>query len=336
MMNQINKCSHTGFWITIGILSLFILISFTMNFGLLIGLASSGDKSIRSGENAEDEFPQYTERWSFGDGDVKVVRISVEGVIFRERKEGFFGKPYDKVESLLRQIRAARQDEDVRGIILEVSSPGGGLTSSDEIYHALKRFKESREDRKLIAFTRDMSASGGYYLSMPADWIIAEPTAIIGSIGVIMQTLNWQGLSERIGITDTTIKSGENKDILNPFHEVPPEQLALLQNIVDTFYDRFFDIVQTARGVSKEKLKSLADGRVVTAEDALENDLIDQIGYWEDAVSKTAELLGEESIRVVRYEHRPTFFEMFSIHSPISLPSLSAPEAPRFMYLWKP
>jgi len=335
-MNQIKKCSHTGFWVTIGILSLFILISFTMNFGLLIGLAGSGEKAIRSGEEAEDEFPRYTERWSFGDGDAKVVRISVEGVIFRERKEGFFGKPYDKVESLLRQIRAARQDEDVRGIILEVSSPGGGLTSSDEIYHALKRFKESREDRKIVAFTRDMSASGGYYLSMPADWIIAEPTAIIGSIGVIMQTLNWQGLSERIGITDTTIKSGENKDILNPFHEVPPEQIELLQSIVDTFYDRFFDIVQTARGVSKEKLKSLADGRVVTAEDALENNLIDQIGYWEDAVSKTAELLGEESIRVVRYEHRPTFFEMFSIHSPISLPSLSVPEAPRFMYLWKP
>ena len=248
---------------------------------------------IRSAGKAEDEFPTFTEKWSYGSGDVKAVRIAVEGPIFRESEESFFGIKYDKIEAILRQIRAAKNDEAVKAIILEVDSPGGDLTASDEIYKALQDFKQSADGRKIIVFVRNMAASGGYYVSAPADWIIAEPTSIIGSIGVIMQTLNWKGLSEKIGLTDVTIKSGTNKDLLNPFRDVSPEQLAQLQEMIDSMYRQFFTIVQTNRNIEAESLKAIADGRIFSADLALKNRLIDQIGYWEDAVTKTAELLGE-------------------------------------------
>jgi protease-4 len=173
---------------------------------------------------------------------------------------------------------------------------------------------------------------------MPADWIIAEPTAIVGSIGVILQTLNWKGLSDRIGVTDTTVKSGTNKDLLNPFHDVPPEQLAMLQEVIDTLYRRFFTIVQTSRNIDSNLLASIADGRVLSVDVALQKRLIDQIGYWDDAVKKTAELLGQPSIKIVRYEHKPDFFEMLAqIRSPLDLSRLAqSGPGPKFMYLWRP
>ncbi|OQA29192.1 MAG: putative signal peptide peptidase SppA [Verrucomicrobia bacterium ADurb.Bin345] len=334
---QKDNCSHAGFWITISLLAVLVIASLAANMGLLIGLAAAGAAQGPGGE-AEDEFPFFVERWSYGTGTTKVVRIPVEGIIFREAQSSFFGRRFDKVEAVLRQIRAATADEEMRGIILEVNSPGGELTASDEIYEALRLFKERDDRRRIVAFTRNVSASGGYYVSMQADWIVAEPTAIVGSIGVIMQSLNWKGLSDRIGITDTTIKSGTNKDLLNPFRDVPPEQLALLQEVVDTFYNRFFDIVRTSRGLDAETLKPIADGRIVSAEVALKHKLIDQVGYWEAAMAKAAELLGETSLQIIRYEHRPSFSELFaSVRSPaLDFGSLTRVEAPRFMYLWQP
>ena len=291
------------------------------------------------GGKAEDEFPTFTEKWSYGSGDVKTVRIVVEGPIFRESEESFFGLRYDKIEAILRQIRAAKNDAAMKAIILEVDSPGGDLTASDEIYKALQDFKEDAEDRKLVVFVRNMAASGGYYVSAPADWIIAEPTSIIGSIGVIMQTLNWKGLSEKIGLTDVTIKSGTNKDLLNPFRDVSSEQVAQLQEMIDAMYQQFFRVVQTNRNIETKGLQAIADGRIFSADVALKHQLIDQVGYWEDAVAKTAELLGEKSIKIVRYERRPEFFEMLSqIRSPVSFSRFSLSEAttPRLLYLWRP
>lgn len=334
-MEQPRKCSHVGFWVIIGILGLSLVISFAMNLGLMIGLAGGGAAS--AGGKAEDEFPKLTEKWSYGKGDVKAVRIAMDGTIFRESGESLFAAKYDKIESVLRQIRAAQNDKDVKAIILEVNSPGGDLTPTDEIYRALLDFKNSAEGRKVVAFIKGIGASGGYYITTPADWIIAEPTAILGSIGVIMQTLNWKVASEKIGITDTTIKSGTNKDLLNPFHVVPPEQLAQLQELTDTLYQRFFDVVRTCRNIETEYLRTVADGRIFTADYALENKFIDQIGYWNDVAAKTAELLGQATVKIVRYEHRPSFFELFSeVRMPLSFSRLVESATPRFMYLWRP
>ncbi|MCX7010843.1 MAG: signal peptide peptidase SppA [Kiritimatiellaeota bacterium] len=270
-MVEERKCSHVGFWIVLILFGLGLGVSLLLNFGLIVGMAvthTPGPELMARG--GEDEFPRLNERWSYGKGRVKAVRISVEGAIFRERVDGLFSSQrYDKVEDILRQIRAAQSDDSVHAIILEVDSPGGAVTPSDEIYRALNEFKASTSSRKVVVFVRDLAASGGYYVSMAADRIICEPTAIVGSIGVIMETINIKGLSEKIGITDVTIKSGVNKDLLNPFHDVSPEQRALMQKLIDDMYIRFLGIVVKGRNSDLETMRPLADGRVFSADEAL-------------------------------------------------------------------
>jgi len=329
--------STVGFWIIIGLLVLGLLISLGLNTGLVVALMTKGSHGLDLHEQGVDEFPVLTEVWSYGEGEVKAVRIPVTGVILRGGEETMLGSTPDMVESILQQIRAAQNDDEVRALIIEVDSPGGGVTASDEIYAALQRFKASREDRVITVFVRDMAASGGYYVAVAGDWLIAEPTSVIGSIGVILQSFNMKGLSEKIGVRDVTIKSGANKDLLNPFEEVSPEQRALLQRMIDAMYNRFVGLVQEGRPIEAEKLKSLADGRIFVSDEALEHKLIDQIGYWDDAVAKTAELLEEASVRVIRYEQDPDFFSwLTAVRLNLSPTSWFRHERPRLQYLWQP
>jgi protease-4 len=283
-----------------------------------------------------DEIPKLEETWSSGSGDVKVVRIPLDGVIMRAEEEGFLTVRTDMVESILTQVRAAERDPDMRAIILEVNSPGGGVTPSDEIYNALSKFRASRPDRRVVVFVRDLGASGAYYAAMAGDFIIAEPTAVVGSIGVIMQSMNFKGLSDKIGITDVTIKSGANKDMLNPFQSVNSNQVALLQVLIDEMQDRFSGIVAESRKIDRAARPELFDGRIFSAATALDNGLIDQIGYWDDALARTAQLLDTGALRVVRYEPQRTFFEqLMEGKSPVVLPGLKL-QSPQFLYLWKP
>jgi protease-4 len=239
------------------------------------------------------------------------------------------------VASILAQVRAAERDPDMRAIILEVNSPGGGVTPSDEIYNALRGFRNSRPDRRVVVFIRDLGASGAYYAAMAGDFIIAEPTAVVGSIGVIMQTMNFQGLSEKLGITDVTIKSGANKDMLNPFQAVNTNQVALLQTLIDEMQTRFRGIVAESRKLDPST-PDLFDGRIFSASDALKKGLIDEVGYWNDALACTAQLLDTGALRVVRYEPQRTFFEqLLEGKSPVVLPGLKL-HSPQFLYLWKP
>ncbi|HOW98378.1 MAG TPA: signal peptide peptidase SppA [Kiritimatiellia bacterium] len=335
-MDKTHSGSHVGFWAVILLLLIALVGSLAMNAGLLLGRALTGWSPEE--EEAEDEFPAFDEVWSWGEGEAKVVRIPIQGELFHYVSEGsLFSPSFDPIESILRQIRAAQNDEDVVALILEVSSPGGDMTSADEIYQAVQKFKASGEDRRVIAHVQDLAASGGYYAILPADRIVAEPTAMLGSIGVIMQTLNWKTLGEKLGIADTTIKSGEHKDLLNPFREVSEEQRAILQKIVDSAYSRFFDLVVTNRGVEPAKLRELADGRVFDASVALEGGLIDDIGYWTDVLDQLPEVTGEDSVKIVRYSHSLTFSDWLgSVHARFRWPRWIQSDAPRLMYLWRP
>lgn len=284
----------------------------------------------------QDELPRLTETWSYGSGTVKAVRIALDGIIMRSEEGGLFAARTDPVASLLTQVRVAANDPDMRAIILEVNSPGGGVTPSDEIYNALRSFRQSRPDRRIVVFVRDLGASGAYYAAMASDFIVAEPTAVVGSIGVILQSINLQGLSEKIGITDVTIKSGANKDLLNPFQPVNTNQVELLQKLINTMQARFRNIVAESRSLDPSTCPELFDGRIFSAEDALEKGLIDQIGYWDDALAATAKLLDSGALRVVRYEPERTFFEqLIEGKSPVVLPNLKL-HSPQFLYLWKP
>lgn len=327
-----NNGSKVGCWIVVAILGLMLFGSFLTNIGLTAALFS-GSASAGGMEYAQDEFPSFEEVWSYGDGDTKVVRIGLQGVIMRGRQERLFGSEPDMVESILSQIRAATLDDEVKAIMLEVDSPGGAVTPSDEIYAALERFKRADEERCVMVFVRDLCASGGYYAAMAGDYIMAEPTAIVGSVGVIMQTLNMKGLGEKIGLSSVTIASGANKDMLNPFEEVNPQHLEMLQELVDSMQDRFASIVVDSRRLEH---RDLLDGRVFNVNQAVEENLIDGVGYWEDAVDKLAGLMDVDDIYMVRYSTPLTFFEsMFGAKTP-KIPDFEAVEAPRFLYLWKP
>ncbi len=330
--------SRAGVWIAIIFLVLALGFSVVFNIVLGIGLVAGGFSGANADHgHAVDQFPHLDEEWSYGQGDVKVVRIPVQGLIMRQSEAGLFGPGMDPVADILTQIRAATHDDMVRAIILEVDSPGGGITPSDEIYNALRMFRESDEDRRILVFIRDLAASGGYYVSMAADWLIAEPTSLVGSIGVIMQTLNWSEMSRKIGITDTTITSGEHKDLLNPFRDVNEAEVQMLQGLVDDMYAHFVTIVTTSRELESEQLDELTDGRVFSAPQALEHNLIDQLGYWDDAVNKTADLLGEADIQVIRYIQPYSFMDfLMSVRNPLPDFNAIAHDSPRMMYLWRP
>ncbi len=339
-MNIPTRRSPTGFWIVIVILGLGLCLSVLANLGLLLGLACMGKGSAPTRSEAEDEFPNLKETWSYGRGSVKAARIPLSGVIMRASEAGLFGTGLDQVETVLRQIRSAQNDDAVKAIILEIDSPGGAITPTDEIYRALGEFKVSAEDRKVVVLVQGMAASGGYYVAMASDWIIAEPTALIGSISVIIQTLNWKVLSDKLGIQDVTIKSGNNKDLLNPFREVNPEQLIMFQEIVNNFHQHFVDIVAKGRGLDEATLQATCDGSIFSATEAKQRNLIDQTGYWSDTVAKTAELLGQSSVRVVRYEEKSNFANWLTkLRGPdlqVGLPRWLNADGPRIMYLWRP
>ena len=332
------KCSHTGFWIALTLLVLALAGSVLLNLGLAAGLAARGmAPRTPARRGGEDEFPALREIHSRGAGPVKAARIQVGGVIVRQSGGGLFSPITDLTQSILDQIRVAKQDDAVQALLIEVDSPGGAITPVDEIHRALTAFRESRPDRRVVVYVRDMAASGGYYIAVAGDRIIAEPTALVGSISVILQTLNWHELSERIGVRDTTIKSGRNKDLLNPFREVDAEQVALLQDVVDHLHERFAGHVRQGRGLSAEALGSLADGRILTSAEALEHRLIDRIGSHADALDLVHELLETDRVKFVRYERTQRFSDWLArLRTPIQWDVLSPIRPPRFAYLWQP
>ena len=301
-----NKTWTLAICIPLGLILLYICMS------SLTGDGSTGHSGLFNMElRGIDEFPGMEEIWSFGKGDTKAARIDISGVIVQGKDGSIFSIAMDPVETAIRMIRTATQDEDVKAIILVVDSPGGGITASDIIYNELKNFKKSDPSRKIVALFGDVAASGGYYVAAASDHIIAHPTTITGSIGVLISSLNLKGFGDKYGIKTVTITSGKNKDMLNPFKDLTEEQQKLLQSTIDEMYHRFVEVVATGRTLPEDEVIKIADGRILTANEALKNKLIDHIGYWEDAVSETCRLLKVDSVKVIRYQEPFTLSALF-------------------------
>ena len=319
--------------------------------GSLAGLAILGTgaaifgigKAAANSKHPLEERPRFKERWTYGNGGDKIIHIRLEGPIMRERPTGnVLGGMQDPVNQVILQIRAAEADPEVKGIIFEVNSPGGAVTPSDEIYEQLRRFKEKHPTRHILVFVRDLAASGGYYASMASDWIIAEPTSVVGSIGVIIQSFNVKGLGDKHGVAVTTITSGDNKALLNPFDDPQPEHIEIFQELVDDMYNNFVSIVAIGRDLKEEDVRKLADGRVFTAKKAKEVNLIDEIGYWDDAVDKMAKLRKDKSVYVAQYyTPTPSLMEaLLGAKTPTPTPTLDAAldklDTPSIQYRWMP
>src|SRR5262245_25067286 len=193
----------------------------------------------------------------------KVALIDVEGMLLNARGRSRFGSGDNPVSLFRERLDAAAQDRRVKAVVLRINSPGGAVTASDIMYQDLCHFRKET-GKPVVACMMDVAASGAYYLAVGCDRVYAHPTTVTGSIGVIMSLYNASGLLGMIGVNSDPIKSGPNKDLGNPARPMTPEERAILQGMVDCFYDQFVQVVVRGRGLPEERVRALADGRVYT------------------------------------------------------------------------
>ena len=210
-----------------------------------------------------------------GSGNDKILLVDVSGMISSEDKESFYTYP-SMIATIKEELTRASRDESVKALVLRINTPGGTVTASDIIHHELKLFKASRKI-PVIASIMDVGASGGYYIASAADRILAHPSTVTGSIGVIMLTVNAHGLLEKVGVEATAITSGPRKDMGSPFRVMTPEERGIFQALIDSFYQRFLSVVQDGRpNLQMEQIKKLADGRIYTGDQAKAAGLVDE------------------------------------------------------------
>jgi protease-4 len=277
-----------------------------------------------------------------GSGRDKVLLLDLSGVLAEEPLFTLEGRPQVPLLARVREeLEKATEDERVRAVVLRINSPGGTITASDILHHELTRFK-ARRKVPVVAAILDVGASGGYYVALAADRIVAHPTTVTGSIGVLMLTVDARGLMEKLGVSASYITTGPFKDAGSPLRALRPEERALFQSLIDQFHGRFVSLVAQARHLDEARVRAVADGRVYTATEALSHGLVDRIGYLEDAITLAREAAGLKEARVVAYhrprQYRATIYSTAETPSPASLAELgrALTAGPRLLYLWWP
>ncbi len=241
----------------------------------------------------------WREKVVSGSGADRIVILNVTGIIGTNTDDFALGGEVGH-QGLLSQIRQATDDPLVKAVVLHVDSPGGGVVASNEIYRQLQDLLDA--DKHLVVSMSSVAASGGYYISAPADRIYANPDTFTGSLGVIITLLNYQETFDKLGLDQRVFKSGEFKDIGSPMRELSPEEEAILQELVDQAYEGFVDVIVEGRDLPREKVLKLADGRIYTGEQAMELGLVDEMGGMDQAIEGAKELAGLEDALVVRYQ----------------------------------
>ena len=288
-----------------------------------------------------------------GEGKPKILLLDLDGMIsFKDETDclNIKSRP-SKVAFIREALLKAEADSDIAGVIVRINSPGGTVTASDTIYHEIVGFKEKRKI-PVTAYIMELGTSGGYYVAAASDRIIASPTAITGSIGVIAMKFNVEGLLSKIGVSDETYKSGPKKDFWSPFRPSTAEEKKMFQDIIDKLYARFVGVVYANRKklLTQEEVKTLADGRILTAGEALELKLIDHVAYLDETIEAMKKALNIEKARVITYVRPKTFkSNIYSEYSEmpqtsprvINLISINGDElslfsGAQFMYLWNP
>jgi protease-4 len=272
--------------------------------------------------------------------------MELSGVISSESREGFYTYP-SLLATIKEELTKAAKDDRVKALVVRINSPGGTVTASDIIYHELKTFKNTR-NIPIVASIMDVGASGGYYIASAADTVMAHPSSVTGSIGVIMLTMNARGLLEKVGVETNAVTSGPRKDMGSPFRQMLPEERAIFQSVIDSFHQRFLHVVQEGRpNLSAEQIKKLADGRIYSGEQAKESGLVDAIGYLDQAVELAKKKAGLADAKVVTYrrpgEYQNNVYSRLMGNGPsltnlanFDVLSLVRGGTPLFMYLWMP
>ena len=244
-------------------------------------------------------------------GSANVALINIYGAISDAASGGPFSSGDGaNANQLIDEIERAREDKGIKAILLRINSPGGTAAASQAVYEELMRTRKET-DVKIIASLGDVAASGGYYIASAAHHIIANPSSVTGSIGVIVRTQNVSSLLDKIGVQTSTIQSGPLKDILSPFRDTKPEERQILQSVVNESYQQFLEAIVAGRDMPIEKLKPLADGRIYTGTQAKEKNLVDSLGNYHDALETTAELANISGEPKVRDFGKSKLFEGF-------------------------
>lgn len=249
--------------------------------------------------------------WRSGD---RIAIVRIEGVI-ADSKE------------IVEELRRYHEDDSIKAILIRIDSPGGAVVPSQEIYDEVKRIRDAGKKR-IVTSMGTVAASGGYYIAAASEKIIANPGTLTGSIGVIMELVNVEGLLQKIGVEGVVIKSGENKDVGSPFRKMTEQERALLQHVMDDVHAQFIEAVAEGRSLKVEAVRPYADGRIFTGRQAKEIGLVDELGNLQDAIKRTAELAGiEGEPQTVERQKRSTLFEFLEnrflgkwqdVHFPVS------------------
>lgn len=306
-----------------------------------LALLLGGCITVNLGANGRGELEKTVVH---GENGPEILLLDVSGVISAERQGGTFG--IGERESLLARVREQLDrgaEEDVRALVLRIDSPGGTVTASEILYGEIARFKEETGIPVVAAFL-GTAASGAYYAAMAADTLVAYPTSVIGSIGVIFSGVNVSGLMEKIGVEDQTLTTGAFKDAGSPLRPMRPEERAELQGVLDQLHRRFVDVVVAGRpNLDADRVAALADGRIWSAPQALELGLVDAVDDLPGAIAEAERRAGLTESRVVVY-HRPGAYRA-NLYStpPAPAPLALDPRAllgpvrePAFLYLWWP
>ncbi|KHE90363.1 MAG: signal peptide peptidase SppA [Candidatus Scalindua rubra] len=338
-MDDNKKKSRVGFWISTS-LAIFFFMCCVVLFISLMGLFVV--KSVLTTQVEDESTKKLTETVIGGSGINKILLIPIKGVITGQSTKKLFQETSSIVDSVKQQLEQARTDNEVKAVILEINSPGGGITASDIIYKKVLEFKEET-NKKVIVCMQDVAASGAYYISAAADKIISHPTTITGSIGVIMPLINIANLVEKYGIEDNSIKSGDMKSIGSPLKKMSDDERTVLYDIVDEMYTRFVNIIAVGRNMKIEDVKKLADGRIYTGKQALDNGLVDQLGYIDDAITLAKDITDLKEAKIIKYKKMFNLAEIFEGSMDnlfgnrtikFSLHASADNDFPGFMYLW--
>jgi protease IV len=336
-----------SYWISV-ILAVLLFGSIIFNLMLMIMLGACA--SVTGNLNSEKDRLNYNQVSVLGDekSKNKILEIPVTGILM-EDEESMRSK--DNVVSRVRnELNAAKKDESIKGILLVINSPGGGITASDILWNEIKKFKAQKKI-PVVAYCKDVTASGGYYVASIADHIMAHETSIVGNIGVISQFINVKDLFQKIGIEVNVIKSttydGKEsvKDMGSPYRVMKPKERKLFQAMINEMWGRFVDVVAEGRKgkLTHEEVEKLADGSVYTGKGAKEKKLVDDVGTKEAAFEQVKKMADLKDANLIRFRYRYNLMqELFSsrMNTPkevqlmAELKEYLLSSTPRMMYLW--
>ncbi|WP_462411309.1 signal peptide peptidase SppA [Neobacillus sp. Marseille-QA0830] len=329
-------------WAALGIAAALFIGSVMINF--LSAFAFKGLETDFTDLLAATENPFTEEVVKEGSELKRIAILDIDGVIqdTGEADSILQSSSYNH-QTFLKKLKAIKEDDTIKGVIVRVNSPGGGVVESAEIHDQLKELQEEAKKPVYISMG-SMAASGGYYISTAAKKIYASPETMTGSLGVIMEGINYKGLADKYGVDFVTIKSGKYKDIMSPTREMTEDERQILQKMIDNSYEGFVKVISEGRHMSTDQVKQIADGRIYDGRQAKELNLIDGFGYLDDVIATMEKDENLKGASVIRYTDDLGIGSLFQMQAKKWMGEtqemaglmklLAQPNSPRLMYLY--